>query len=165
MERIITLRVQRREDWPADARLLLYVGTENAADLAASTPAGGTEVMDEPVWPERAEMSGFGRGSFGEGRLGTFTHAFGFGHGEFGRFAFGESCTPRRTLRYRYDAVDPCADLPVGVKVSAAGNVSSVAETVVTFAQTPRPVTRFTVGPGSMHSVAKLTWTASPDIN
>jgi len=165
MERLITLRVQPDESWGPDSVLELWIGTEGAASLAASTPAGGTKVSERRVWPDRDECSGWGRGQLGLGALGTFTHAYGLGHGELGRFPFGGPCAPPRVLNYKYNATNPCANLPVGAKIVGANGVSSaVYEELIELSQRPRAISALTVAKSYIPYYAKLTWSASPDV-
>lgn len=49
MSQVIRVTVTIDPDWRGDDRLVLFFGSENAADLSSSTPSGGTRVLDQAV--------------------------------------------------------------------------------------------------------------------
>lgn len=139
----LTIRVPVRSNWIESDHVQLFIGTENAADLAASTPAGGTKVNDQSARPGNVQG--------------------GFGQGQFGAGPFGGAHTV--VIKHTYRSTDKCASLPIGVKVvDQAGNVSAVYETVKMLADPPRGARGLAIAATANTNEAKLSWTASPDI-
>ncbi len=142
----ITVRVPVRSTWSITDRLRLYLGTENAASLAASTPAGGTLAAEVPARGDGAAVYGWGEGEWGEG-------------------GWGGSAFPRAVLVADYLSTDKCAQLPLGVRViDAAGNESDVYEGAAQLADPPIGARDLTVEPTDDPLEALLSWTASPDV-
>ena len=162
---LLAIAIPRSTAWPRDARLRLYAGTENAADLAGSTPAGGTLVVDQPAFAADEELGGFGEGGFGDGLFGDAGPGWGFGDGALGDGLFGDNDLPPARLSYRHIPTLRECSLPVGAKVlDADGNESAVVETLAAIADPPRNprdvVASATVNAGEV----KLDWTPSPDV-
>jgi len=168
----ITVSIPRDRDWPADARARLMIGSEGAASLAASSPSGGTHVMDVNVWPAAGRLRG------GWGAPGTVWGATLISWGQLGQVAgwadpatawgggaWGVTMPGELVMVYRYWPTDKTATLPVGVVVAdAAGNVSGAVEAVVTLDDAPRGVTDMAIAAGSADNQADLTWTLSNDV-
>ena len=167
---VITATIPRDLDWLPDDTLELYVGTENAADLASSTPAGGTLVAEISPWPGGVGKGGLGApglalGEFilgnnpGDGRmLGEPGSVLGYGQ-------LSIAMPAPAVIEYEYHATDKCATLPVGVSiVDAAGNRTTGPEDVVQLEDPPigarSPAVAATANPGEV----RLSWTASPDV-
>jgi hypothetical protein len=170
-----TLRVKvgRKTTWLASDRLLLVLGSEGAADLAGSTPAGGTVVQTVEPWPNNGQT----KGGWGAGRWGSWVaeprrHGWGlgpltwrFGQGEWSQGAWGGSMPPRLVIEHVYRPAGACTTLPLGVKLrDVAGNVSDVLETVVEISDPPK-------GARDLRAVAtvndleiRLTFTQSPHL-
>lgn len=162
---LIRVKVMTDVDWSLSDRVELWLGSENAASLAASTPSGGRMVLEVPAWGDAGVKGGFGADPFGGVPFGFSQGGYGFGLGEFGFGAFGTSDVPRVRLEYHYPPSDKCATLPVGVKVrDLAGNRSNVIETIATFHAPPRPARRLTVHRTLNILEALLRWEASPDV-
>jgi hypothetical protein len=162
---LIRVKVQRLSTWSPTDRLRLYIGTENAASLAASTPAGGTMVMDVPAFdgPSGSEKGGLGFEQLDQAI--DVEGAPAVDAGELDREELDVLALPRKVIEYRYFPGNRSATLPIGVKrADAAGNESAVVETVVQLADTPRAprnvVAHATVNAGEV----RLTWTQSPDV-
>lgn len=130
--------------------LRLYIGTENATNLAASTPAGGTLVLAQAALVNgQAETYNWGLGAWGAPGS-----------------SWGSGFTPASEITYQYKPIDKSCTLPVGVKIAdAAGNESSVIETVIQIADIPQGVRNLAVQATLNSNEALLTWTASPDVN
>jgi hypothetical protein len=162
---LIRVKVQRLSTWSPTDRLRLYVGTEGAASLAASTPAGGTLVSDVPAFdaPGGAEKGGLGFEALDEAIDVEGSPAI--DDGELDYEELDVMALPRKTLEYRYLPTNRSATLPIGVKrADSSGNESAVVETVIQLADKPRPtrnvVAHATVNAGEV----RLTWTQSPDV-
>ena len=56
---LIQIKLPRLIAWQQQDKLALYVGTEGAVSLAASTPSGGTKVLERRVFGIN-ERGGFG---------------------------------------------------------------------------------------------------------
>lgn len=161
----ITLTVPINLDWPQDAALVLYLGSENAADLANSQPAGGTEVASVPAWPGGTERPKLGDAVLGETLLGVEATGYKLGDGLLGAGVLGQNDVPPAVLRYAYDPDDVDATLPVGVAVrDGAGNESAKLETTVQLADPPAPATDAAVGSTGNANEARLSWAASADV-
>lgn len=182
MPQTIKAKVMRDVDWGLGVTLRLMIGSENAAGLASSTPAGGTQVAEIPAWPELAMLGGLGADGVGEPPLGDSLLPFGLGEGELGYGALGVNDAARAVLEHRYQPADPCSTLPVGVvAVDVYGNESLVQETTVTLTEPPAGIRGLAIaaadglGMGllgtdplgsdsTLTGAVKLTWTASPHI-
>ena len=152
-------------DWLENDVLQLFVGTEDAADLASSTPAGGTMVLEQDVWANNAQKGGLGMGQLGLAPLGFSSVGFGLGEGELGFGALGINDVPRALVEHHYDPTDKCAALPVGVKVRDRGeNVSAVIEKRIQLADVPKGARSVTIAGTGSPREARLTWTASADV-
>lgn len=162
----LTVAVPRDLDWPLDTKLQLFIGSENAASLAASTPSGGTQVDELRPWGDGDIKGGFGQGAFGEGAFGEEGGAYGFGEGPFGEGPFGNDL-PDVQFTYRYNRTLVCCSLPFGVKaVDDAGNASAVAEGVVVIEDYPQGVRDFAIAAvaGPTPNKVGLSWTESLDV-
>jgi len=161
----LRLTIPSDPDWLPGDQVVLMVGSENAADLAASTPAGGDESLTVSV-PEHHAAGNLGGGRLGAGLLGAAEGAYGLGGGELGGGLLGVSALPRLTFERRYQPADKSASLPVGVGLrDAAGNQSAVIETQAALADPPAPpgvgaITVTAAGTGA----AVLAWPASSDV-
>lgn len=161
---LIIARVPRKIAWSITDQLQLWLGTENAASLAASTPTGGRLAAQVPAWGEGDAHGGFGSEGFGEGGFGG-GGTYGFGDGEFGYGEFGIHDAPRAVLEAQHQSVDKCATLPVGViVVDACGNASVLFETIAQIHDPPIGARDLTVTPTENTLEALLTWTESPDV-
>jgi hypothetical protein len=163
----LRFRIGRKTSWQASDRLLLVLGSEGAADLASSTPAGGTVVQVVEPWPNGGQTKGgWGAGRWGQGQWGLGPLTWGWGAGEWGQGAWGGSMVPRLVIDHVYRPTDVCTTLPVGVKLrDLAGNVSTVLETVVSISDPPK-------GTRDLRAVAtvndlevRLTFTQSPNLD
>jgi len=160
----ISARVHRDLDWLPTDQLRLKVGSEGAASLSASSPAGGTVVQEVDAWP-RQLRGGLGDGPLGEEPLGYSTVGYGLGVGGLGYGALGVNDAPRVELEHEHLPTDVTAVLPIGVTViDEAGNESSVLETVVAINDPPKGARGLgAAGTGTPGEVA-LSWTESPDV-
>lgn len=149
----LSARVLSDKDWAADDALRLLVGTEDAADLAGSTPSGGTAVQEQPAWPgDGATRSASGGG-------------YGWGEGEWGMGWFGVNEHPRALLEHSYSPADKCSVLPIGVvSVDVSGNVSPVVETLVQLRDIPVGARDLEIEATENTNEARLTWTESTDV-
>ncbi len=160
----VKVTIPRKASWSTQDKLVLFKGTENAASLAASTPAGGTRIDDRPAW-EAGERRGRGSGVRGQGLRGYGPGSGVRGLGHRGDGLRGLLAAERVTLEHRHNATDVCAQLPVGVKVEdEAGNLSTVVEAVASIKDRPRGPRNLAVGSTGNKNEARLTWTGSPDI-
>lgn len=151
--------------WQPGDVLRLYAGSENAASLAASTPAGGVLVAEVEPWPAGVARGGLGTGALGGAPLGYSSEGFGLGVGELGFGALGVNDVPRTTLEYEHLADDVCATLPVGVCIAdAAGNESTKAEAVLQLSDPPQGARNLRVGSTGNIGEALLTWTPSKHV-
>ncbi len=158
----ISVSVPVDKDWQLDDELELLIGSENAASLAASTPAGGTSVSTTPA---TVNPGGFGAGEFGAAAFGYDDVTPGFGAGDFGLTEFGENDESQRVLEHRYLPADTLAVLPVGVRlVDPVGNASALIETLVGLADLPQGASGIAVASTGNTNEARLTWTESPDV-
>ncbi len=170
----LTLTIPIDPDWSADDLLQLLIGTENAADLAASTPSGGTVEREVAVFANPAMRGGWGFGSWGgpddDGIDGNhFTwggvppHAW--GDASWGSGAWWQGFYPDIVIEHDYDPTDKCATLPVGVRTrDQAGNVSAAVEQVVQIEDPPIGARNLAVVTTGSKNEARLTWTESPDV-
>lgn len=160
----ISALVQRDPDWQPSDRLRLKLGSENAASLAASTPAGGTVVEEVEAWPPQLK-GGLGSGPLGVDPLGSSSVGYGLGVGELGYGALGDNTAPRVLLDDEYFPTDVTGVLPVGVTVTdEAGNESAVMETVIGINDPPKGARDLAVAGTGTPGEAALTWTESPNV-
>lgn len=161
----LTAKVPRRIAWSAQDVLELWIGSENAASLAASSPAGGAKVAEAPAWGDAFVRGGLGFDALGMNPLGYTSVGFGLGVGELGYGELGIHDAPRAIITHNYRASDKCAVLPVGVKVrDACGNVSTVFETTVQIHDPPQGARNLAIASTGTPLQARLTWDASPDV-
>jgi len=147
MARIIA-RVPRKIPWLPSDTLQLWIGSENVASLAASTPAGGTLATEVLAWGQGDAQDGYG-----------------WGQGEWGYGEWGNHNAPRAELEAEYTSADKCATLPVGVKVvDACGNVSVVFETTIQIHDPPQGARDVQVVANENTLEALVTWDESQDV-
>lgn len=160
----LSAKVNRDLDWTEQDKLRLRIGSENAASLAASTPAGGTVVDEQQAW-EGGMRGGFGADPFGQAPFGFSQVGYGFGEGEFGCGAFGINDAPRVQLSHRYRPDDVCAVLPIGVDVvDEYQNASSIVETRVGLNDSPDGIRDLAIAATATPLEARLSWTQSPHV-
>lgn len=160
----LSVRVPRDINWTPAHRVRLRVGSENAASLAASTPAGGTLLTEARPWQEIAP-AGWLIDPLGAAPLGYPAEGLGLGQGDLFYGALGLSEAPRVLLQATVRPVDKLCRLPVGVDViDEAGNVSAVVEQLIELSDLPRGVRRVTIEPGPSAGQAIVRWTRSADV-
>lgn len=165
-----TLRITIPPDssWSDSDRVQLFIGTENAADLASSAPAGGAMVLQQPVWPGGYEPGGLGVDPLGVAPLGDTLQGLGLGESPLGATPLGAASDPEIEIEYVHHAVLVCATLPFGVKViDTAGNATVAVEGVAVIADYPDGVRNLqaaaAAAPGNENKCL-LTWTESPHV-
>ncbi len=142
----ITLDIPRDASWGAADRLRVFVGTEGAADLAGSTPPGGTAVMDVLVGALAGDYAAWGDGAWGNG-------------------AWGVAMAPDLMAVVQHQPAAVQGSLPVGVAAAdLAGNVSAVDEIVVTWNLPPAGPRNLAVSATGNVGEAKLMWDLSVDV-
>lgn len=165
----LRLQIKRRLAWPADAQLELWLGSENAVDLAASSPAGGTLARTVDVWPSEAARGGWGVGA----AWGQFTWssnpAGGVGWADsdvvWGQGLWGWTLLPDLVISHEYRPTDVCAALPLGVRVrDSVGERSDVLEGVALLNDAPRGARNLQVAATDNDNEALLSWSASPHV-
>lgn len=160
-----TVRVPRDFDWLPSDQVELLLGSENAADLATSTPAGGTVVADISPWQDGIERGGLGADPLGEAPLGFSSIGYGLGEGELGFGALGINDAPRLIIEHTYRPTDKCASIPVGVQIrDKPGNVQSGPETTATLADPPKGARGLATAATASPREVQLTWTESSDV-
>jgi hypothetical protein len=130
----LVVTVPRDADWTPAHRLGLFIGTEGAASLAASTPPGGTKVAEVPAAPV--------------GVLGAAP-------------VEGEVIAIRH--RYQPADVCSTLPLGVAVR-DLAGNWGDKTETVVQLSDPPRGARNLRVESTGNAFEARLIWSASPHV-
>ncbi len=123
----LVLTIPTQTSWSQSDTLRLLLGDENAASLAASTPAGGELVATtRPL--EGATRGGLDVGEL-DSDLDTGPYLFGLDSGALdGRLDFGS--LPDAEIDYEFTPADICAVVPYGVSIEdAAGNESGAFET------------------------------------
>lgn len=157
--------IDRDGAWPPDTRLRLMAGTENAASLAASTPAGGAAVAEIPAWASLFDHGGLGAGGLGEFPLGLDAEVLGLGLGELGFGELGLRDEVRAVLERRIHPADVCCLLPIGIlALDAAGNASLVTETVAEIADPPQGARGLAAAATANPGELALSWTESEDL-
>jgi len=130
----LRITIDRDLDWLTTDQVELWIGSEDAPDLASSTPAGGVLRRSVPAWPNASTKAA----------------------------AVAASEPGSVTIVYTHRANHKCAVLPIGIKVrDAAGNASDVTETTAQLADPPRGVRGLTVGSTGSTGEAQLAWQAA----
>lgn len=161
----LTAKVPRRIAWSAQDVLELWIGSENAASLAASSPAGGSKVAEVLAWGDAFVRGGLGFDALGLNPLGHTSVGYGLGMGELGYGELGIHDAPRAVLTHEHRSADKCAVLPVGVKVrDACGNISTVFETTVQIHDPPQGARNLAIASTGTSLQARLSWDPSEDV-
>jgi len=162
-------KISRLGSWQTSDKLQLVVGTEDAANLAGSTPAGGTVVREVEPWPNAGQtQGGWGAGLWSEflWGVGPLTWPWGADASEWGGGVWGGSLIPRLIVDVVYRPTLVCCTLPVGVKLrDLAGNISTVLESLVTIKDPPIGARNLRVASSGDALEARLTFTQSPHVS
>jgi hypothetical protein len=162
----ITLKTPRKIEWLAADTIDLMIGSEGAADLASSSPAGGTAVASVAAWDNAEQRGGLGFDPLGEAPLGYTSFGFGLGEGELGYGALGLNDAPRVVIEADYYPADKCAALPVGLVIrDTQGNRSDAVETIAQLADPPRGIRNLVASATANPNEVQLAFTESPDIS
>jgi hypothetical protein len=161
------MTIPRDIDWLPDDQVEMWIGTENAADLANSTPAGGALATSQSPWPGGAGRGGWGAGTWGDFVYGSDPEGFGYGDAGvvWGYGAWGVNLAPPIEVEHDYYPADKCALLPVGVRIKdPAGNRSAVVEDLLQLADPPRGIRNLAAAATGNPNEVQMSFTESPDV-